>query len=120
MGGIRRRLLNNATSYEELWLGVSVNTVCRKSNDVVPFGKLDWTPQVIDGRCTMGQAEQVAIKKTVEIGLNFRSTHWGRLTYGRSAAPNRLPVSSGAGALAAGLYHGSIGARCLVSAATPC
>ncbi len=86
MGGIRRRLLNNATSYEELWLGVSVNTVCRKSNDVMPFGKLDWTPQVIDGRCTMGQAEQVAIKKTVEIGLNFRSTHWGRLTYWRSAA----------------------------------
>ncbi len=86
MGGIRRRLLNNATSYEELWLGVSVNTVCRKSNDVVPFGKLDWTPQVIDGRCTMGQAEQVAIKKTVEIGLNFRSTHCVRLTYGRSVA----------------------------------
>ncbi len=89
MGGIRRRLLNNATSYEELWLGVSVNTVCRKSNDVVPFGKLDWTPQVIDGRCTMGQAEQVAIKKTVEIGLNFRSTHSVRLTSARPAAPNR-------------------------------
>jgi hypothetical protein len=42
------------------------------------------------------------------------------LTSGRSAAPNRLTVSSGARALAARLYHGTIGLGCLEPAEVGC